>query len=191
MDITKEFSLSLYESWLTALHRRLEDYLRIYNGRTDFEEQYKIIVRSVYDKLYQNHLPGFNIQMYKKVICNALQEKRNCQRLLPFLVISSAGKVVFLDALEALLLATEQYLSEWNTYGFKKNGSLAEKCSNLLERYTEDNIHNHAGAVSSYERYRQLEPAGSCSAVLNAGKICNLVDQVMRHCQVKQYWTKM
>lgn len=179
------------EHWLTALHRRLEGYLRIYNGRTNFEDQYKIIVSSVYDKLYQNQLTGFSIQMYKKVICSALREKRNCQTLLLFLVISSAGKMVFLDALEALLLATEQFLSEWNTYGFKKNGSLAEKCSSLLKEYTAGSIYKHEQKMSRYKRYRQLEPAGSCSAALNAGKICNLVDQVMRHCQVKQYWTKM
>lgn len=177
------------ENWLVMLHSRLENYLRIYNGRTNFEDQYKIIVRSIYNRLCQNQIYGFSLKMFQARIENALQEKRNCGALLPFLVVSSTGKKVFLDALAALLLATEQYLSEWNTYGFKKNGLLAEKCSNLLKEYTAGDIHNDT--VSRYEKYRKLERPNSCSKVLNAGKICNLVDRIMRHCQVHQYWTKM
>lgn len=179
------------EKWLRILQERLTDYLRIYNGRIGFEEQYEIIASSIFNELHQNQVYGFGFRMFKKEICNAFQEKRNCKELLPFLVISSAGKMVFLDALEALLLVTKLYLSEWNTYGFKKNGSLAEKCSNLLKEYTHDGLHRNTNADSMYEKHKKLKPADSRTAVLNAEMVCKLAKRIMRNCQVNQYWTKM
>lgn len=177
------------EKWLVVLRRRLDDYLKIYHGRKKFEEQYKIILGMIYSKLCESQVSGFSLNMFKKGICNALQQKTNCEEPLSFLVISSAGKRVFLDALESLLVVTGRYLSEWNAYGFKKNGSLAADCSTLLKEYTDSDLHNHA--VSRYGKFGKLEPADKHTAVLNAGNICHLVDQVMRHCQVRQYWTKM